>query len=97
MIKKRNYDLYKIKNLEKELAEKKNTLRVMEMRVKDCGDYMIQLQDVEKRIASMVDKTDVEEMQTQILAHMLKRDKKILLYQREPLPRKMKKLEYTLE
>ena len=67
------------------------------MRVKDCGDYMIQLQDVEKRINSMVDKTDVEEMQTQILAHMLKRDKKILLYQREPLPRKMKKLEYTLE
>lgn len=57
-------------------------------------EKIIQLQ---KECEEMKDKTEREELQSLILNHMLERDKLSLLFEREPLPRKKKKLTFYLD
>jgi hypothetical protein len=44
----------------------------------------------------MKEKTEKQELYTLILNHMTERDKTILLFEREPITKRMKKLNYYL-
>ncbi|CDW74957.1 UNKNOWN [Stylonychia lemnae] len=92
MIKKRNSDLFKIKMLEKQLQDHR---KVLEALVLEATDYDInKMERLQKEIDETYHKTQNEELHTLILQHMRSRDKKLLLDEQEPIPKRKQKLDF---
>lgn len=73
LIKKRNSDLYKIKELEKQLTELRKALKVLEMQSKNFTTEKIE--QLNREIEETKAKTETEELHTLILNHVVDRNK----------------------
>lgn len=94
MIFKRNEQLAEIKALEKQLEELRKALLVLEL--KNSQSDQEKVDALSREIKAMKVLTETEIIYTYSLNHMLQRDKKILLCEKEPIPRRKVKLQHYL-